>query len=142
MASIARRIPFWTRFAVNLEDDRSRLVSNGDGVVIVVPDRTVPIPVEDVEYVGPTLTVERSVQDFYGLGFSSSAMDDAALQEQLRRIKHRQYLILLLLGVPYLYLVAEYMGFALAGVVYAVIGILSFGAFVVYRRRNRNVVGQ
>lgn len=69
-------------------------------------------------------------------------MDDAALQEQLRRIEHRQYLILCLLGVPYLYIVAEYIGFALAGVVYVGVGVLGFGALVAYRRRNRNVMSQ
>lgn len=69
-------------------------------------------------------------------------MDDAALQKQVRRIKHRQYLILLLLVIPYLYIVAEYIGFALAGVVYAVVGVFIIGVIVAYRRRNRTLVSQ
>ena len=69
-------------------------------------------------------------------------MDDLTLQKRLRRIKQLQYLILVSLGVPYLYLIADYIGFALAGALYAVIGALIFGVIAVYRRGYRDTVRQ
>jgi hypothetical protein len=64
-------------------------------------------------------------------------MDDAALQERLRRIERRQYLLVVLLGIPYLYAIADHVGFAVAGVLYAAIGIVTVGATIGYRRRKR-----
>ena len=60
----------------------------------------------------------------------------------MRQIKQLQYLILVLLGVPYLYFIADYIGFTLAGVPYAVIGVLIFGVITVYRRGHRDTVRQ
>lgn len=67
-------------------------------------------------------------------------MDDAALQESLRRIKYRQYLILGLLGIPYLYVFADRIGVARAGLLYVLAGALTFGVITVRRRRTRNRV--
>lgn len=69
-------------------------------------------------------------------------MDDTALHERLRRIEHRQYLVLLLVGAPYLYIVADRVGFAVSGVLYVVGGVLVFGFVVASRRRNRDDKGQ
>lgn len=69
-------------------------------------------------------------------------MDDAALQEQFRRIKHRQYLILGLLVIAYLYGIADYIGFTIAGVLYAIVGVLGFGVIVAYRRQSRDPLKQ
>ena len=45
-------------------------------------------------------------------------MDDSALQDRLTRIEQRQYLILVLLVVPYLLGIAQLLGFYVAGVLY------------------------
>ena len=69
-------------------------------------------------------------------------MDEPTLQERLRQIKHRQYLILILLIIPYLFVIADYIGYAVAGVLYTLLGIIGFGIIVVYQRRNRTAAGQ
>ncbi|MFW5896367.1 MAG: hypothetical protein ACOCUA_03185 [archaeon] len=69
-------------------------------------------------------------------------MDEPALHEQLRQIKHRQYLIVILLVIPYLVIIAEYIGYAIAGVLYTLIGVIGFSILTVYRRGTRTAVRQ
>lgn len=69
-------------------------------------------------------------------------MDEAALQDRLRRIEHRQYLMLVLLVIPYLLGIAELIGVWIAGVLYAALGLVVFATVVVSRRRNRATAGE
>lgn len=69
-------------------------------------------------------------------------MDEVTLQDQLYKIKQRQYLILTLLVIPYLLGIAELIGYAVAGVLYTVVGGIAFVVVTVHRRRTRNTTGQ
>lgn len=69
-------------------------------------------------------------------------MDESALQDRLDRIEQRQYLVLVLLVVPYLVGVAELVGYWVAGALYAASGLLLFALFVRSRRRGRSAAGQ
>lgn len=69
-------------------------------------------------------------------------MDEVTLQDQLYKIKQRQYLILTLLVIPYLLGIAELIGYAVAGVLYTVVGVIVFVVVTVHRRRTRNTTGQ
>ncbi|ODR81033.1 hypothetical protein BG842_25720 [Haladaptatus sp. W1] len=65
-------------------------------------------------------------------------MDDVELQKRLRRIEHRQYLILSLLVVPYL---AELVGVWVAGLFAIVAGFAAFTIVVIHRLNDRNTAG-
>ena len=64
-------------------------------------------------------------------------MDESALQDRLDRIERRQYLVLGLLVVPYLVVVAERIGYAVAGVLYTVLALIALVVVTISRRRNR-----
>lgn len=68
-------------------------------------------------------------------------MDEPGLQDQLNKIKQRQYLILILLIIPYLLGIAELIGHAVAGVLYTVVGVLVFVAVAIRRRRIQKTTG-
>lgn len=69
-------------------------------------------------------------------------MDESGLQDRLDRIRRRQYLILVLLVVPYPVFAAEFLGFWKAGVLSTVVGLVVLATVVFYRRRNRDAAGQ
>jgi membrane protein YdbS with pleckstrin-like domain len=69
-------------------------------------------------------------------------MDESALQARLDRIERRQYLILALLVVPYLYWFGTVVGFWVAGAVYIAVALVAVVAVFVSRRRRRNAAGQ
>jgi len=69
-------------------------------------------------------------------------MDDPALQQRLRRIEQRQYLLIALLVVPYLYWLGDLVGFYVAAVLGVALGLFGFVAIAINRRRNRNTAGQ
>lgn len=69
-------------------------------------------------------------------------MAEVALQDQLSKIKQRQYLILILLIIPYLLGITELLGYAVAGVLYTIVGIIVFVVVAVHRRCTRNTTGQ
>lgn len=63
-------------------------------------------------------------------------MDDTALQERLRAIERRQYLVIALLVVPYLVGAAELFGYwstTVIGVALVIVGL----ALLVVRRRQQ-----
>lgn len=68
-------------------------------------------------------------------------VDYQPLQEQLHKIKQRQYLLLVLLVIPYLIGIAELVGYAVAGVLFAIIGVIVFGVVAAHRRRTCTVIG-
>ncbi|HKL30768.1 MAG TPA: hypothetical protein VJ898_16070 [Natrialbaceae archaeon] len=67
-------------------------------------------------------------------------MDESALQDRLHRIEQRQYLMLVLLVVPYFFLIADFVGYWIAGVAGVGIGVVALALVAVDRRRNRNTV--
>jgi predicted PurR-regulated permease PerM len=67
-------------------------------------------------------------------------MDESALQDRLHRIEQRQYLMLVLLILPYLVLVAEFVGYWIAGVAGVVVGIVVLALLAVTRRGDRRAV--
>jgi membrane-bound ClpP family serine protease len=67
-------------------------------------------------------------------------MDESTLQDRLDRIEQRQYLMLVLLVVPYLFLLAEFVGYWIAGVVGVGIVVVVLALVAVDRRRDRNTV--
>lgn len=67
-------------------------------------------------------------------------MDEAALQDRLHRIERQQYLILVLLIVPYLFLVAEFVGYWIAGVTVSGVGVVVFALIAFSRREARSGV--
>lgn len=67
-------------------------------------------------------------------------MDESALQDRLHRIEQRQYLMLVLLVVPYLFLLAEFVGYWIAGITGAGIALATFALIAVTRRRDRSPV--
>jgi len=67
-------------------------------------------------------------------------MDESALQDRLHRIEQRQYLMLFLLVVPYFFLIADFVGYWIAGVAGVGIGVVALALVAVDRRRNRNTV--
>jgi membrane protein required for beta-lactamase induction len=69
-------------------------------------------------------------------------MDESNFQNQLYRIRQRQYLILVLLIIPYLLGIAELIGVWIASVLYTVFGLVVFATVVFYRRRSRNAAGR
>ena len=69
-------------------------------------------------------------------------MDDATLQNRLRRIEQRQYLVIVLLVVPYLVGVGELVGYWITAVVGASLAVVAFGLVVVSRRRRRDAAGE
>jgi len=64
-------------------------------------------------------------------------MDESTLHDRLRRIKHRQYLILLLLFGLCFFVLGRLIGFWIAGLLGGAFALVVIAAFVVSRRRNR-----
>ena len=64
-------------------------------------------------------------------------MDESALQDRLDRIERRQNLVLVLLVVPYLVVVADRIGYAVAGVLYTLLALITLAVVTASRRRNR-----
>jgi hypothetical protein len=69
-------------------------------------------------------------------------MDDATLQNRLRRIEQRQSLVIALLVVPYLVGVGELVGYWITAVVVASLAAVAFGLVVISRRRRRDAAGE
>ena len=67
-------------------------------------------------------------------------MDESALQDRLHRIEQRQYLMLVLLIVPYLFLIADFVGYWIAGVAGVGVGVVVLALLAVDRRRDRSTV--
>jgi hypothetical protein len=67
-------------------------------------------------------------------------MDESALQDRLHRIEQRQYVVIALLIVPYCFLVADFVGYWIAGVVGVAIGIVALALVAIDRRSDRNAV--
>ena len=67
-------------------------------------------------------------------------MDESTLQDRLRRIERRQYLMLVLLIVPYLFGIAEFVGYWIAGVAGVVVGIVVLALLAVDRRGDQFTV--
>ncbi|GAA5048973.1 hypothetical protein ACFFQF_25470 [Haladaptatus pallidirubidus] len=69
-------------------------------------------------------------------------MDESHLQNQLSRIRFRQYLILTLLIIPDLYIIAEVIGFWSAGVLGTMFALGVFAMVVVNHRSSRTAAGR
>ena len=69
-------------------------------------------------------------------------MDESVLQERLYRIEQRQYLILILLVIPYLIALTEVVGFWIAIVLGTAFGLVAFAVVVIHRRRSRGAAGR
>jgi hypothetical protein len=67
-------------------------------------------------------------------------MDESALQDRLHRIEQRQYLVIALLVVPYFFLVADVVGYWIAGVTGVGIGVVVLALLAFDRRRDRSTV--
>jgi hypothetical protein len=67
-------------------------------------------------------------------------MDESALQDRLHRIEQRQYLVIALLVVPYFFLVADVVGYWIAGVAGVGIGVVVLALLAFDRRRDRSTV--
>lgn len=67
-------------------------------------------------------------------------MDESALQERLRRIEQRQTLVLVLLIVPYLFVIGEFVGYWALSVGVFVIGVVVLALVAFTRRQGRKTV--
>jgi ABC-type multidrug transport system permease subunit len=64
-------------------------------------------------------------------------MDESALQTRLDRIERRQRFVLALLVVPYVVGLGELVGYYVAAVAAAVVGVVALALFVASRRGRR-----
>jgi len=69
-------------------------------------------------------------------------MGEQTLQTRLDRIERLLYLVLVLAAGPYVFGVAEVVGYWTAGVVGAALAVVAFAAVASSRRRDRSVTGQ
>lgn len=69
-------------------------------------------------------------------------MDESLLQNRLSQIEQRQYLIILLLIVPYFIGLAKLIGYVVTGLLVASFGFLAFVFVAISRRSKRNQVEQ
>jgi len=71
-----------------------------------------------------------------------TTMDESLLETRLSRIEQRQYLIILLLVIPYFIGLAELIGYPTTGVLATALAVVVFVVIAVSRRRNRSATEQ